>query len=112
MEKLNSFLDKKFKGSKTFRLEKFTLWIKAGHSIPSGTLVIMASGDTQLRLKILEKDTLNKGFSTPLILNEFAKSHNITPNYLHWYLSLKEVKEYLISHATGTVFFKSTQKSY
>jgi hypothetical protein len=38
----------------------------------------MVSGDTQLQLKILEKDPPNKGFSTPLLLNDFAKSKNIT----------------------------------
>ena len=71
---LNSFLDRKFKGNKTFKIDKLIEKIKTGENIPKGTLVIMASGDTQLRLKILEKETPNKGFSMPLILNEFAKS--------------------------------------
>lgn len=101
-----SFLDRKFKGNKTFKLERLIDRIKTGFIIPKGTLVIMASGDTQLRLKILEKDTPNKGFSTPLILNEFAKSKNITPNYLHWFLSLNDTREYLSSYAVGTVFLR------
>lgn len=103
---LNSFLNKKFKGSKTFKLEKLIDRIKSGENIPKGTLVIMASGDTQLRLKILDKDTPNKGFSTPLILSDFAKSKNITPNYLHWYLSLKETRDYLSFFAVGSVFLR------
>lgn len=103
---LDSFLDKKFKGCKTFKIEKLIDRIKAGDAIPKGTLVIMASGDTQLRIKILEKDTLNKGLSTPLPLNDFAKSKNITPNYLHWYLSLDGTKEYLSYHAVGTVILR------
>jgi len=105
-----SFLDRKFKGNKTFKLERLIDRIKTGVNIPKGTLVIMASGDTQLRLKILEKDTPNKGFSTPLILNEFAKSKNISPNYLHWFLSLNETREYLISYAVGTVFLRIPRK--
>jgi len=101
-----SFLDRKFKGSRTLKIEKLIDKIKVGETIPKGTLVIMASGDSQLRLKILDKDTPNKGFSTPLLLNDFAKSKNITPNYLHWYLSLNEIREYLISYAVGAVFLR------
>lgn len=108
--KLNSFLDKKFKGNITFKIDKLIEKIKTGENIPKGTLVIMASGDTLLRLKILEKETPNKGFSTPLILNDFAKSKNITPNYLHWYLSLKEVREYLSTYLVGTVFLRVPRK--
>jgi hypothetical protein len=107
---LNSFLDRKFKGNRTFKLEKLVDRVKTGDNIPKGTLVIMASGDTQLRLKILEKDTPNKGFSTPLKLNEFAISKNITPNYLHWFLSIKEIREYLSSYAVGTVFLRIPKK--
>ncbi len=108
---LESFLDRKFKGNKTFRLEKLIDEIKTGVNIPKGTLVIMASGDTQLRLKILEKDTPNKGFSTPLRLNDFALSKNITPNYLHWFLSIKEIRVYLSSYAVGTVFLRIPRKT-
>ena len=107
---LNSFLDRKFKGNKTFKIDKLIQKIKTGENISKGTLVIMASGDTQLRLKILEKETPNKGFSTPLILNEFAKSKNITSNYLHWYLSLREVREYLSTYLVGTVFLRLPRK--
>jgi hypothetical protein len=107
---LRSFLDTKFHGNKFLRLDRLLVKIKAAETIPKGTLVIMASGDTQLRLKILEKDTLNKGFSTPLALNDFAASKNITPNYLHWFLSLKGVKEHLSRFAVGTVFLRIPKK--
>ena len=107
---LTSFLDRKFKDNKKFKIEKLINKIKTGDTIPKGTLVIMASGDTQLRLKILDKETPNKGFSTPLILNEFAKSKNITPNYLHWYLSIEDVREHLSSYAVGTVFLRIPKK--
>lgn len=107
---LNSYLDKKFKGNKVYKLEKLIMKIKSGGITPKGTLVIMASGDTQLRLKILDKDTPNKGFSTPLILNDMANSNNITPNYLHWFLSLKGIKDYLSKFAVGTVFLRIPKK--
>jgi hypothetical protein len=104
--KYQSFLDKKFKDSPKNKLEKLIDPIKSNGLIPKETLVIMASGDSQLRLKILTKDTPNKGFSTPLLLNESAIKQGITPNYLHWFLSLDETKEYLVNHAVGTVFLR------
>ena len=87
----------------TYKLSGF---VGGGHNDSSGTLVTMASGDSRLRLKTLEKDTVNKGFSTPLLLNSFARDHGITANYLHWFLSLEETKEYLSSQATGAVFLR------
>ena len=106
VREFQSFIDKKFKNHETYKIEKLIIPIKYGDIISKGTLVIMASGDTQLRLKILEKDTLNKGFSTPLFLNEFANSKNISPNYLNWFLSLKETKSFLSSNAIGTIFLR------
>lgn len=101
-----SFIGSKFKGHKTINLEKIITPIKSNHIIPNGTLVIMASGDAQLRLKILEKDTPNKGFSTPLNINFEGTKLGITQNYLHWFLSNKETSKYLISNASGTVFLR------
>lgn len=101
-----SFLDKKFKGSKINKLNTLLKHIKTGELIPKGTLVIIASGDTRLRLKILDKDTPNKGFSTPLYLNEYAEKEGITSRFLHWFLSNKFVSEYLIEHSTGAVFLR------
>ena len=101
-----NFLNQKFKHSQKYRLGALINNIKANSNIPKGTLVIMASGDTQLRLKILDKDTPNKGFSTPLSLNDSANDFGISSNYLHWFLSLEETKEYLASFAVGAVFLR------
>ncbi|MFK7031149.1 hypothetical protein [Flavobacterium oreochromis] len=101
-----SFIGTKFKGHKTLKLEKIITPIKTNSIIPNGTLVIMASGDTQLRLKILEKDTPNKGFSIPLKINIEGSKLGITQNYLHWFLSNQEISKYLISNAKGTVFLR------
>lgn len=106
LQRFNSFIGKRFNGHKTYKIEKLINKIKTGDTIPKGTLVIMASGDTQLRLKILDNDTPNKGFSTPLILNELANSKDISPNYLHWFMSLEETKNYLSSEAVGAVFLR------
>lgn len=103
---LKSFIDRKFAKSEKYKLGTLITPIKTKDMIPKGTLVIMASGDFQLRLKILEKDTPNKGFSTPLKLNSFAIEHGITPYYLHWYLNHDEVTDFLLSHAKGAVFLR------
>lgn len=63
------FPEKKFKNNPKHKLGQLIEAIKTNATIPSGTLVIMVSGDSQLRLKILEKNTVNKGSSTPLLLN-------------------------------------------
>lgn len=106
MKELQSFLNKSFKGNKIKKLEVLVFPLRYGATIPKGTLVIMASGDAQLRLKVLEKDTPHKGFSTPLIMNSEAQALGISPNYLHWYLSHEEIKEQLIKHATGSVLLR------
>ena len=105
-KKYQSFLDTKFKASLKNKLEKLIKPLKTNDIIPKGTLVIMASGDSQLRLKILAKDTPNKGFSTPLKLNTFAELQGITPHFLYWFLSHKEISDYLTMHATGAVFIR------
>jgi hypothetical protein len=84
--------------------------MKHGTIMQAGTLVVMASGDRKLRLRILEKDTPHKGFSEPLKLNSYANKHNITPNYLLWYLSLTPVKDYLLLHLTGSVILRIPRK--
>ena len=81
---LQAFLDSKFSGAKTRRLGSLYLPLKRNHTIPRGTLAIVASGDTQLRVRILEKDTPHRGRSTPLVLTEECASIGISPNYLHW----------------------------
>ena len=110
MHELQSFVNKKFKGNKVKKLESLIDHLKHGRVIPEGTLVIMASGDTTLRLKILDKDTQHKGFSLPLIINQDAQSKGVSPNYLHWYLSHKEIKENLMNRATGSVILRVPRK--
>ena len=54
---LDRFVGRKFKGHKTQKLSSLVDPLKQGQTIPKGTLVVMASGDAKLRLKILDKDT-------------------------------------------------------
>lgn len=103
---LTSFLDTKFKNNRRVTIGDLIVKINSGETIPSGALVIMASGDRRLRLKLLEKDTPNKGFSEPLVLNDFAAEHKVTANYLHWYLSQPDVANHLVENATGAVFLR------
>lgn len=106
MDILSSFLGDKFSKNKRVPLKELIAPIRSGETISAGVLVVMASGDRRLRIKILEKDTPNKGFSTPLRLNEFAAEHKVTPNYLLWYLSHEPVATYLVEHASGAVFLR------
>lgn len=107
---LTSFLDQKFRKNQRVILANLIDPIKHGSVIPAGTLVLMASGDRKLRLKILETNTPHKGFSEPMPLNDYAHEHWVTPNYLLWYLSQEQIREYLLSHATGTVFLRVPRK--
>jgi len=103
---LDSFVGKKFKGHKVQRLASMIDHLKHGQTIPRGTLVVVASGDAKLRLKILEKDTPHKGFSTPLHLKNGAVEKGLTPEYLHWYLSQQGVADELMQHARGSVILR------
>ena len=103
---LSSYLDSKFQRNQRVALGTLVKKTKTGDAIPKGALVVMASGDRRLRLRILEQETANKGFSEPLVLNDFASEHKVTPNYLHWYLSRPEVANYLVEHASGAVFLR------
>lgn len=107
---INSFLDKKFRSNVRVPLTKLIEPIKHGTLIQAGTLVVMASGDRKLRLRILENDTPHKGFSEPLRLNSYANENKITSNYLLWYLSHTPVKSYLLLHATGSVILRVPRK--
>ncbi|HEX5717027.1 MAG TPA: hypothetical protein VF179_12760 [Thermoanaerobaculia bacterium] len=106
MSEIISFLDRKFKRNTRLPLAKLVEPIKYGSTIKPGTLVIMASGDRKLRLKILDKETPHKGFSEPLALNTNAHEHRVTPNYLLWYLSHEAIRDHLLSHATGSVILR------
>lgn len=103
-------LDNKFKKSEKITLEKIVARHSRGNIIPKDTIVILPSNDSQIKLKVLEEDTLDKGFFTPLILNELGISHGITTNYLSWYLSRDFVKQYLASFAQGSVFIRIPRK--
>ena len=103
-------LDSKFKKSKRITLGEIITPSKRGTDIPSGTLVLMPSNDSQIRLKILDKITPDKGFSTPLILNEKGLENGITANYLNWFLSRGFVKNYLAQFAKGSVLIRIPKK--
>lgn len=103
---LTSFLDSNFKNSRRVTVGSLVRKIRTGELIPKGSLVLMASGDRRIRFKVLEQDTPHKGFSEPLILNEFAAEHKVTANYLHWFLTRAQVVQHLIDHARGAVFIR------
>jgi hypothetical protein len=107
---LTSYLDSKFSSNKRVPLSALVVSIRSNDLIPSGTLVLMASGDRRLRLKVLDHDTPHKGFSQPLLLNDFAVAHKVTAHYLLWYLSQEPVANYLVQNATGAVFLRVPRK--
>lgn len=110
MHELQSFIDKNFKQNKKKKLESLITPLKHGQTIPKGTLAIMASSDATLRLKLLNKDTPHKGFSTPLVINDESRKLGITENYLHWYLGQEQVQTNLMKHATGSVILRVPRK--
>lgn len=107
---VNNFLDKKFKRNARVQLSRLVEPIKHGATMQTGTLVLMASGDRKLRLKILDKETPHKGFSEPLALNAYAQENRVTPNYLLWYLSHAAIRDHLLSHTTGSVILRVPRK--
>jgi hypothetical protein len=108
---ISSFLDQKFRKNAWIPMAKLIEPIKHGTMMRAGTLVVMASGDRKLRLRLLEKDTPHKGFSEPLLLNSYAGEHSVTPTYLLWYLSHAPVRDYLLSHITGSVIWRVSRKT-
>jgi hypothetical protein len=106
MSTVAAFLDQKYRKNRRVPLSKLIDPVKYGALIRAGTLVLMASGDRTLRLRVLEKDTPNKGFSEPLPLNSFATENKVSPQYLQWYLSQEPVSEWLLSNARGSVFLR------
>ena len=107
---LTSFLDTKFPKNKRVPLGSLVSPIRAKDTIPAGVLVVMASGDRRLRIKLLDRDTPHKGFSEPLALNAFATEHKVTPSYLLWYLSHEQVATFLVEQTTGAVFLRVPRK--
>jgi hypothetical protein len=107
---LSRFLDSNFKNNRRVNVSALVKKIRSGESIPVGSLVLMASGDRRIRFKILEQSAIHKGFSEPLVLNEFAAEHKVTTNYLHWYLTRDEVVKCLVENARGAVFLRVPRK--
>lgn len=103
---LASFLDSKFRKNRRVPLSALIARISPGSTIPKGTLVVMASGDRKIRLKILERDTPHKGFSEPLLVNGFGTEHKVTAHYLLWFLSQEPVTSHMLEHARGAVFVR------
>jgi len=107
---LESFLDSNFSKNRRVSLGALVLRVTAGSTLPKGSLVVMASGDRQIRLKVLDKDTPHRGFSEPLLVNGFAAEHKVTPHYLLWYLSQSLVTDYLLANSSGSVFVRVPRK--
>lgn len=103
-------LDSKFEKSMRITLSEIITPSKRGTNIPAGTLVLMPSNDSQIRLKLLDKITPDKGFSTPLILNKKGLENGITANYLNWFLSRDFVKNHLAQFAKASVFIRIPKK--
>jgi len=106
LAKIYSFISKQFKGHTVLKLVSLIEPLKQGKTIPKGTLVVMASGDAKLRLKILDRDTPHKGFSTPLKLKKTALEKGITSEYLLWYLGQAKIADELMKYATGSVILR------
>lgn len=105
MQNLNKYigkLDSKFPNNDKKVLGDYIVKSKKDYIVPKETLVIMPLNGA-VSLKILEEDTPEKSFSTPLQLNEQGIEVGLTANYLLWYLKQSFVSEYLISTTKGAV---------
>lgn len=107
---LTSFLDSKFAKNRRVPLSALIARVSSGSVIPKGTLVVMASGDRKIRLKILDRDTPHRGFSEPLLVNGFGTEHKVTAHYLLWFLSQEPVTNHMLERASGAVFVRVPRK--
>lgn len=107
---LTPYLDSKFAGCKRIPLGSLIEKVRANEVIPVGSLVLVATGDRRLRLRILPKDSVYRSFQEPIIPNQFAAEHKVTQAYLSWYLSQEEVANHLVENATGAVFVRLPRK--
>ena len=110
LKEYKSSLDKKFRKNKKTPLEKLIEPSKRGSIIPMGTLVVMPFVSGEIRLKILEKNTPDKGFSVPLKLSSKGEGHLITAEYLAWFLKHDFVKKYLMNYVSGSVLPRVPRK--
>lgn len=99
-----------FKKNQRIKLGDLITELPRGRIILEGTLVVLPGSYGEMRLKLLEKDTPDKGFSVPLRLNNISEEKSITANYLIWYFNKPFVKNYLASEATGAVFLRIPKK--
>ena len=103
LKEYKSSLDKNFRKNRKIPLEKLIEPSKRGSMIPKGTLVVMPFVSGEIRLKILEKNTPDKGFSIPLKLSSRGEGQSITADYLAWFLKHNFVKKYLMNYVSGSV---------
>ena len=103
-------LDKNFRKNKKIPLERLIEFSKRGSMIPKGTLVVMPFVSGEIRLKILEKNTPDKGFSIPVKLSSRSEGQSITADYLAWFLKHDFVKKYLMDHVSGSVLPRVPRK--
>lgn len=103
LKEYKSLLDKNFRKNKKIPLEKLIEPSKRGSMIPKGTLVVMPFVSGELRLKILEKNTPDKGFSIPLKLLTKGEGQSVTAEYLVWFLKHNFVTKYLMHYVSGSV---------
>lgn len=100
----NEALGNKFKSHVNVTLDNVIEQSRRNSTIPKGTLVVMPFVNGEVRLKIVDKDTIDKGFSIPLKINKEGDSRGLSPNYLLWYLKQDFVGKFLLSHVKGSVF--------
>ena len=87
LKEYNSSLDKSFRKNKKVPIEKLIEPSRRGSVIPKGTLVVMPFVSGQIRLKILDKATQDKGFSIPLKILNKGKGQSVSADYLAWFLT-------------------------
>ena len=108
--KYKSNLDQYFSKSQKVKLSSIIDKSKRGTIIPKDTLVVMPFVNGEVRLKILEKDTPDKGFSIPLKLNDVGLKKGLSPHYLSWFLKHDFVIEYMLPNVQGSVFPRIPKK--
>lgn len=110
LKEYKSSLDKNFRTNKKIPLEKLIEPSKRGSMIPKGTLVVMPFVSGEIRLKILGKNTPDKGFSIPLKLSSKDDGQSITADYLEWFLKHNFIKKYLMNYISGSILPRVPRK--
>jgi hypothetical protein len=105
-----SALDKSFRKNRKVPLYKLIEPSKRGSMIPKGTLVVMPFVNGQIRLKILDKATSDKGLSIPLKLLSKDNDLSVSAEYLSWFLTHDCVKKYLMYFVSGSVIPRVPRK--